>query len=154
MATEKQPPPTIVWDGAERPRIAPGEYTARCIGFQGPEWVRTFGRWGLRLAFTTDPDEEIVCAFYSFGENREKPHVGTRSKYFKDWVRASGGPPKHGQAMSPEAFMNPELTFTVHVSDAVKDAENTVKDDALVYSRIDKILTVNTSTQADTRESW
>ena len=70
-------------------------------------------------------------------------------------MRANGGPPKHGQTMSPEVFMNPELVFTVHVSDAEKDAENTVKDDALVYSRIDKILEVKRlSTQEETQASW
>jgi hypothetical protein len=63
-------------------------------------------------------------------------------KFYKDWVRANGGPPKHGEVMSPEVFVNPEIGFTVYVSDAVKDSENKVKDDALVYSLIDKIIEV------------
>ncbi len=155
--------PLIVWDGAERPRIPPGEYTARCTGYQGPEWVRAFGRWGLRLDFALDPDEQIVCAFYSFGEDRNAPQMSTRRKYYRDWVRANGGPPKHGQEMRPEVFMSEELAFTVHVSDAVKDAENTVKHDAEVYSRIDKMLEVKrlstqeetqASAQEDMRASW
>ncbi len=69
--------------------------------------------------------------FYSFGEDRNAFRFGTRSKYFKDWVRANGGPPKRGQEMSPAVLVNPEIGYTVHVGDAVKDSEGAVKDDAL-----------------------
>jgi len=142
MTTEKQAVPALVWQGAERPRIPPGEYTARCTDVQGPQWVREWGRWGMRLEFTLDPDEQQVSIFYSLQENKDAPKIGARSKYFKDWVRVNGGPPKYGQEMSPEAFLNPDLSFTVRVSDSVKDGEGKVKDDALVYSRIDRILEV------------
>ncbi|MGA7830596.1 MAG: hypothetical protein WCA21_06530 [Terracidiphilus sp.] len=142
MTTEKQKPPAIVWEGGDRPRIVPGQYTARCTGFQGPEWVRTFGRWGFRLEFALDPDEEIVSAFYSFGEDRNAPKMSTRYKYYSDWVRANGGPPLNSQEMSPEIFLNTDLSFIVHVSDATTDGENRVKDKTLVYSRIDRILEV------------
>jgi hypothetical protein len=142
MTSDKPVPPALVWQGADRPRIPPGEYTARCVGSQGPEWVREFGRWGLRLDFVLDPEEQAVSAFYSFGEDRKEYSIGTRSKYFKDWVRANGGPPRRGQPMSPAVLVNPEIGYIVHVGDAVKDSEGEVKDDALVYSRIDKILAV------------
>ena len=155
MKTEKQRAPGLVWQGADRPRIPSGEYTARCTGFQGPEWTREFGSWKLRLEFVLAPDEQIVSAFYTFGEDRNAPKIGTRSKYYRDWVRVNGGPPKHGQDMSPEIFKNAEFGFTVHVGDAGKDSENRVKDDALVYSRIDKILEVKRpSTQEDMQVSW
>jgi len=155
MTTEKQKPPALTWDGADRPRIAPGEYVARCTGFQGPEWIRAFGRWGLRLDFVLDPEEQAVSAFYSLGENRNAFKFGTRSKYFKDWVRANGGPPKRGQEMSPAVLANPEIGYTVRVGDALKDSEGAVKDDALVYSRIDSILAVKRPrAQADTQVIW
>ena len=80
----------------------------------------SFWPWGLRLEFVLDPNEQ-VSVFYSLGENRRRK-IGTRSKYFKDWVRANGGPPKHGQEMSPAVFVNPEIGYTVHVGDAVKDS--------------------------------
>lgn len=155
MTTEKQSPPALVWQGAERPRIPPGEYTARCTGFQGPEWTRAFGRWGLRLEFVLDPEEQAVSAFYSLGENRSAYKFGTRSKFYKDWVRANGGPQKHGQEMSPAVFVNPEIGYTVRVGNAVKDSEGAVKDDALVYSRIDRILEVKRpSAHADKQVIW
>lgn len=155
MADTPNNPPLLRWKGAERPRIPPDEYPARCTGFQGPQWTIAFGSWKLRLDFVLEPDEQAVSAFYAFGEDRNEPKIGTRSKYFKDWVRANGGPPKPGQLMSPEVFVNPDIGYTVHVSDAVKDSEGAVKDDALVYSRIDKILTVKRpSTQEDMQVSW
>lgn len=155
MADEQEKTPALVWEGAERPRIPPGEYTARCTGFQGPQWVREWGRWGMRMQFTLDPDEQKVSIFYSFGESKDAPKFGTRSKYFKDWVRVNGGHPKHGEEMSAEAFLNPDLSFTVRVSDAVKDGEGKVKDDALVYSRVDRILEVKRpSAQEDTQAIW
>jgi hypothetical protein len=41
------------------------------------------------------------------------------------------------------------------VGDAVKDGEGKVKDDALVYSRIDKIVAVKRpSAQGDTQAIW
>lgn len=155
MASEERATPALVWEGAERKRIPSGEYTARCVGYQGPQWTREFGRWGLFLKFVIDPDEIEVVAFYSFGENRDAPKIGPRSKYFKDWVRANGEPPKHGQDMSPTVFVNPAIGYTVHVGDAAKDGEGKVKDDALVYSRIDKILEVKRPcTQEVMQVSW
>jgi hypothetical protein len=107
------------------------------------------------LEFALDPDEEVVSAFYSFGEDRNAPKMSTRYKYYSDWVRANGGPPLHTQEMSPEIFTNGDLAFTVHVSDATTDGENRVKDKALVYSRIDKILEVKRlSKQEEMQASW
>jgi hypothetical protein len=155
MASEQRATPALVWTGAERPRIPSGEYTARCADFQGPQWVREYGRWGLCLKFRLDPDDIEICAFYSFGENRDEPKIGTRSKYFKDWVRANGGPPKHGQEMHPKVFIRPEIWYTVHVSDANKDGEGNAKDDALVYSRVDRIIEVkHPSTEEGTQTGW
>ncbi len=109
----------------------------------------------MRLQFTLDPDEQQVSIFYSFGENKDAPKIGTRSKYFKDWVRANGGPPKRGLEMSPAVLVNPEIGYTVRVGDAVKDSEGALKDDALVYSRIDKILAVKRpSAQEDIQAIW
>lgn len=129
-----------VWQGAERMRIPAGEYTARCVNSQGPMWVRQFGRWGLRLEFLIDPDEYALSCFFALGENKRTPYIGARSKYYKAWVLANGGPPYKGQAMTPEVFLDPALSFTVRVGDSTKDTENNMKEDALIYSRIDTVL--------------
>ena len=143
MTDKREVAPKLVWTGPERPRIPAGEYTARCTNFQGPEWIFEYGRWGLRLEFTLDPDEQCVSAFYALGEDPSTPKFGARSKYYKDWVRTNGGPPKTGQEMSPEIFLDEDLGYTVSVSDSKKDGEKKQKDAALVYSRIDKLLRVN-----------
>lgn len=132
----------LVWHGAELPLIPSGEYTARCIGFQGPDWVRGFGRWGLRLEFELDPDNHRVSAFCSFGENPDAPKIGQKSKYYRWWVMANGGMPRRGEGMSPSVIADPSLAFTVHVSDAKTDGNNQLKDSAFIYSRIDKIVSV------------
>ena len=89
-----------------------------------------------------DPDEHRVSAFFSLGESRDAPTFGVRSKYYRTWVLANGGPPRQGQTTNPDVIADPSLAFTVNVSDATTDGENQVKDDALVYSRIDKIIRV------------
>ena len=155
MTTNGKQAPSLVWHGADRPRIEPGTYIGRCTGFQGPEWVRQFSSWKLRLEFVLDPDDHRVSEFYSFGTKRDSPHVGVRSKYYRTWVLANGGPPQRGQPMPPELITDPTLIFTVEVSDATTDGENRVKEDALVYSRVKKILRVErTSNQEDTQVSW
>jgi hypothetical protein len=154
MDSKQRLTPALVWEGAERPRIAPGEYTARCTDFQGPQWAIAFGSWKLRLEFALDPDDVKVSVFYALGENRSTPHIGTRSKYYKDWVRANGGPPTHGQEMTPNVFLDPDLCFTVLVGDCTKDAENLEKHPALVYSQVKKIIEVKRlSTQEDMQAS-
>jgi hypothetical protein len=147
VKSEPEAPPALIWEGSERPRLQSREYTATCSGFQGPQWIKQFGRWGLRLDFVLDPDGETVSAFYSFGEDRDKPRIGPRSKYFKDWVRANGAPPKPGHPMSAQVFLDLELWYVVHVSDAAKDSEGALKDESLVYSRVDNILEVKRSSR-------
>ena len=142
MASEQNESPPLIWQGATRPRIKPGDYTATCKGFQGPEWIRQFGRWGLRLEFVLDPDDQAVSAFYSLGENRDAPTIGVRSKFFRVWALANGAPPCHGEQMSYEKLADPSLSYTVRVSDCKTDDENQVKEDALVYSRVDAVLSV------------
>jgi hypothetical protein len=105
-------------------------------------WVRRFRNWKIRLEFTVDPDDIPVSGFFCLGENPEAASIGVRSKFFRVWALANGGQPRHGQQMSYELLVDPSLSFTVHVSDCTTDDENQVKEDALVYSRVDAVLSV------------
>jgi hypothetical protein len=134
--------PSMAWHGAERPQITPGEYSARCTGFQGPMLVRQFGVWKVRLEFVLDPDDHLVSCFFALGQDKKNLHIGQRSKYWKAWVRANGSPPRQGQDMSPGVFVNESLVYTVKVSNATKDGKNPVEEKALAYSRIDDILSI------------
>jgi hypothetical protein len=131
----------LVWEGTEYPRLDPGKHVVRGTKIQGPEWVRNFGRWSLRIEFATVHEPGCVSAFFNFGNDRENPHVGRQSKYFQAWVMANGELPKKGQAMSPDVFLDGQF-FTVTVEDGKTNSDKSEKADAEVYSRITKFHSV------------
>lgn len=132
----------LVWEGVELPRVAPGNYRAACVRWQGPEFVRAFQRWSVRLEFSLLDDGTLVSAFYNLGSDPARPRVGRRSRYYAAWSQANGEPPRKGQKITPEAFAEPGLLYTLQVADAVKDEAQKRKPDALVYSRVVNILRV------------
>lgn len=132
----------LIWQGAEFPRIAPGNYQAACIGWQGPEWVRAFRRWSLRLEFSLLSENVLVSMFLNMGNDPTNPHVGRRSKFYAVWCQANGEMPRRGQQMALDTFLAPGLIYLVRVEDALKDGKDELKPDALVYSRVTEILKV------------
>ena len=132
----------LVWEGVELPRIPPGNYQAACIGWQGPEFVRAFQRWSVRLEFALLDDGTRVSAFYNLGSDPTQPRPGRRSRYYAAWSQANGESPHKGQRMMPDTFTEPGLLYVVQVADAVKDEGQKEKPDALVYSRVVNILRV------------
>ena len=52
MASDTIQTPALTWQGVDLPRVPPGNYGAACVGWQGPEWVRSIRRWSLRLEFS------------------------------------------------------------------------------------------------------
>jgi hypothetical protein len=133
----------MVWEGVELPRVSPGEYQATCTGWQGPEFVRAFQRWSLRLEFALLDDGTRVSAFYNLGSDPARPRPGRRSRFYAAWSQANGEPPCKGQRMTPETFTEPGLFYTLQVADAVKDESQKRKPDALVYSRVVNILRID-----------
>jgi hypothetical protein len=134
--------PFLIWEGAELPRIVPGDYWAACIGWQGPSWVRSFRRWSLRLEFQLLAESVSVSAFFNMGVDASGPHAPRRSRFYAAWCQANGETPRKGQRMTLETFREPELLYLVHVEDATKDAKDNLKPDALIYSRVTEILKV------------
>ena len=132
----------LVWEGVDLPRISPGEYRAACVGWQGPEFVRAFQRWSIRLEFALLDDGTLVSAFYNLGSDPSRPRAGRRSRYYAVWSQANGEPPYKRQEMAPETFTEPGLLYTLQVADAVTDEVQKRKPDALVYSRVVNILRV------------
>jgi hypothetical protein len=133
----------LVWEGVDLPRIPPGEYRAACVDWQGPEFVRAFQRWSLRLEFALLDDGTLVSAFYNLGSDPARPRAGRRSRYYGAWSQANGEPPRKRQEMAPESFTEPGLLYTLQVADALKDEGQNEKPDALVYSRVVNILRVD-----------
>jgi len=142
LASESKVGTGLIWQGTEYPRIPPGDYLAVCSGWQGPEWVRAFYRWSLRLEFSLLSGEGTVSGFLNLGNDPAKRHIARRSKFYALWCQANGEMPRKGQPMTLDTFTDPTLTYLVRVGDALKDAKDELKPDALVYSRVTEILKV------------
>jgi len=88
-------------------RIEPGVYPAYC------RWAKHyrdpgFKRWTCLIRFDVLSDDLMrvlarVPLWLNLG-GRDKPHAGRRRKYFKEWVRANGGPPGRQDRLSPRVF--------------------------------------------------
>jgi hypothetical protein len=137
--------PALTWQGPDLPHIPPGNYQAACIGWQGPEWVRAYRRWSIRLEFVLLTDETVISAFYNLGNDAAEPHMGRRSRFYTLWCLANGEPPRRGQRMDPKLFVDPSLQYLVRVADAVKDGRGELKPNALIYSQVADVLNVERS---------
>lgn len=133
--------PPLVWQGAEYPRLDPGIQLVRAVSYQGPEWVRRYNRWSLRIEFALVATPGSVSAFFNMGSNPEGPHIGRQSRYWRVWTLANGGPPLRGQSMSPDVFLDDQF-FRVSIADATQDSNGKTKADAEVYSRITEFHSV------------
>src|ERR1035437_5343114 len=139
MASETRDSPGLIWQGVELLRVSPGDYQAVCVGWQGPDWVRAFRRWSLRLEFCLLTDGTLVSGFYNLGSDLERPRMGRRSRFYAVWSQANGEAPRKGQQMTLETFTEEGLLYTVRVADALKDGKDEAKPDALVYSRVTEV---------------
>jgi hypothetical protein len=119
----------------------PGRYLVRGAKVQGPEWVRAFSRWSIRIEFATVHEPGVVSAFFNLGNDRTKHHIGRKSRYFEAWTLANGELPKRGQEMTPDVFLQGQF-FLVTVEPATQNSEGTAKPDAAIYSRITEFHSV------------
>jgi hypothetical protein len=142
MASEAKDSPGLTWQGVDLPRVSPGNYQAVCVDWQGPDWVRAFRRWSLRLEFSLVADGTLVSAFYNMGSDAAGPFIGRRSRLYAVWSMANGEAPRKGQRMTWETFTDPALLYLVRVADSLKDGKDSAKPDALVYSRVTEILRI------------
>jgi hypothetical protein len=130
-------PLSLTWDGAEYPHVKPGIYQAVCVALQGPEYVRRYQRYSLRLEFSLLDDGTAVSLFLNFSDGKVP---GSQSNYFKYWSMANGETPIRGQHMSPQIFTEPGLLYSIRVEDARTDSKGEAKPEVLVYSRVSEIL--------------
>jgi hypothetical protein len=140
MEPGRSDPPRLMWEGVELPRVASGDYQAICTGFQGPEFVRSFRRWSLRVEFQLLAENALVSAFFNLGNDVRAPQIGRRSRFYAAWCIAYGETPRKGQQMALDVFTEPGLIFLVRVQDATKDSKDELKPEGLIYSRVTEIL--------------
>jgi hypothetical protein len=106
------------------PRIRPGVYRAYSAVAKF-HYDRSIGRWVcfIRWDVLTDELELIarVPLWWNLGDG-ENPRAGRRSKYFKEWVRANGGPPRRGDRLFPNVFRQRMAKVEVGDTDPSKSA--------------------------------
>jgi hypothetical protein len=127
-----------VWNGKEYQRHDQCERLIQVCEIQGPEWVRRYSRWSIRLGcrLTDEPGE--VSYFINMGNNREGPRVGRHSNYYKAWTLANSGPPRKGEPMDPRIFL--DKFFRARIADCSKDSDDRDKPKGEVYSHITELL--------------
>jgi hypothetical protein len=132
----------LVWQGDTYARVPPGIYQAVCTGWQGPQWVRAYHRWSIRLNFSLLGCEADVSRFLNLGSDPKRKSFGRRSSFYKAWSQANGETPRKGQRLTCATFTEPGLLYTVRVADAVRGETQQEKPDVLVYSKVTEILRV------------
>jgi len=118
-------------------RVEAGPYEARCIDAPPAYFDAGFRRWVQALTFELHPNLEVLHAFLNLGTGKQ-PHAGQRSNYFKAWVIAKGRPPRRGDRMTADVFLN--QLFEVDVSDVSTDCEGLDKAEPLIYSRVSRVV--------------
>jgi hypothetical protein len=80
----------------------------------------------------------VVSLFINLGTDRSAPKIGKsrQSKYFQHWTLANQGPPRKGQPMNWDIFI--DKCFWARVEESRLNSERKEKMDAEVYSRISK----------------
>jgi hypothetical protein len=140
-AAQKKPPEISV-KFLEYPRISPGVYSVVGKSIQGPEWVRAYGSWRLRVEFETLSGDGPVSRFFNLGNNPDGPHAARRSMYLAWWSAANGEPLKRGQVPSADVFLDGQV-FTVRVDDSRSNSKREAKRDDEIYSRVTELHAVN-----------
>jgi len=137
-AAKRRSDPVVLaptWEQDAYPRIDGGRRMVRAHLIHGPEWVRSFSRWSLRIEFHLMDEPGTVSLFVNLGTDRERPTVGGRkSKFYRYWTLANGEPPRKHQTMNYDVFIG--KCFWAKVEDCVKDSAGKDKEDYDVYSRI------------------
>ena len=117
----------------EYPRIAPGVYRAYSAVAKF-HFDESFGRWVcfIRWDVFTDGGRIVrIPLWYNLSKGK-KPKAARRSKYFKEWVKANGGPPARGERLSPAVFR--------HRMALVEIDDTDIKKSPVPYSVVRKIL--------------
>lgn len=125
-------------------RVTAGIYEAIAVHYQGPEKVRRYGRWSLRLGFELLCEPIELSMYFNMGR-AEKPTITRHGRFFEAWCLVNGDLPRLDQPMTPDIFLDGGLIYTVQVVDAAISAERLQKPEEQIYSRVEKILRVTHS---------
>jgi hypothetical protein len=130
----------IEWTYA--PRIPPGEYQA--ISRKASQYFdKQFQRWVCAVQFDIVSDSLSMEAiaqltwFMNLGRH-PNPRAGRRSRYWVEWIRANGGPPKRGDRLSPRVFQG--RAAIVRVEYTKKTHDRGPVESELAYSVVRDVI--------------
>jgi hypothetical protein len=128
-----------VWDKEPYAVTDDGPLLVRVVEVQGPEWVRKYQRWSIRLECKGVFEPVSLSLFLNMGGDKSGPGVpGRQSKYYRHWTMGNGGPPKKGQAMNWDVFL--DKFFVAEVEKSSTDAKGKEKIEEEIYSRISEFV--------------
>lgn len=131
----------LVFDGKEYPRLDCGLREVRVREIQGPEWVRPYRRWSLRVGCHMLDEPGEVSAFFNLGSDPSRPSMGKgrQSKIYKLVKLALGRAPRRGEKVDFNLLLV-DKCFVVRIEDCKHDSDGQAKDEGEVYSRITEFV--------------
>ena len=134
-----QTPQPPVWDGPEYRVYPSGIYDVRVNDLQGPQWLKNYQRWSLRVECNFLTEKGDVSGFLNLGGDPERPgRPGRQSNFFKVWCMANGGPPRRGQTMDWNDLLG--KFFRVRIETAAKNGKGQSLSPAERYSKVVEFL--------------
>lgn len=130
--------PAPVWQGQQYPKHDEGVRLVRVSKIHGPLWVNRYRRWSIRLVCSLTDEPGEVSYFMNMGDKRDGPRAGRQSNYYRAWTLANGGPPRTGETMVTEVFL--DKFFRVRIADCRKDSDEKEKPADEVYSHVAELL--------------
>ncbi len=140
-AASERTSPVVVWKGKEYQRLDQGLREVRVIEVQGPEWVRSYHRWSLRVGCCTTDEPGEVSAFFNLGNDPKAPCMGKgrQSRIYRLVALANDGPPRPGQAIDFKELLLGKF-FLVRIDDCANDSSGKAKADGEIYSKITEFV--------------
>jgi len=138
---QSQGTPVVVWKGKEYQRVECGLREVRVCEIQGPEWIRAYCRWSLRVGCYLLDEPGEVSAFFNLGNYPAAPSMGKsrQSRIYRLVTLANGGPPRTGEAIDFQHLLLDKF-FMVRIEDCLLDSKGQAKTNGEVYSRITEFV--------------
>src|SRR5882762_7763188 len=96
-----------IWENEPYAVTDDGRLLVRVVAIQGLDWIRQYQRWSVRLECEGVYEALSVSLFINLGSDPSGPRAeGRQSKFYRHWSMAKGGPPKKGQSMGWDIFLD------------------------------------------------
>lgn len=128
-----------IWDREAYPIIDDGPLLVQAVKIKGPDWCRNLRRWSVLVECAGVEEPVTLAIFLNLAGDESGPgKPGRQSKFYKHWTMANGEPPRKGQRMNFDVFV--DKFFMAQVEKVTKDSKGALKPDAEIYSRISHFI--------------